>query len=123
MHSVRVSDPVSCVALSQDTVFCVSATGGLLSLNLTFHGQQTLRYGNPPADHTFNVTTISHNLFQNFSHTPEATAFSHPPASACVDVRPLNTSAEDPDELVNHPARLARVDAAARKVGWRAGQP
>jgi hypothetical protein len=42
----------------EDIVFCVDKGGALLSVNLTFHGQQTLRYGNPPTDHTFNVSTM-----------------------------------------------------------------
>ena len=115
----------------EDIVFCVAKDGALLSVNLTFHGQQTLRYGNPPQDHTFNVSTISHNVFRNLSTTPDPAAFAVP-SSGCVDLRPIKihsgssgSAVEDQDDdgsvLVNHPQRVARIDAQAQQYGWRAG--
>jgi hypothetical protein len=124
LWGVHVHEPPKTI---EDIVFCVAESGALLSVNLTFNGLQTLRFGNPPKDHVYNTTAISHNVFSNLSTAPPASAFAKP-SSGCVDLRPIKEGSDDHDgqleedgQLVNHPDRIARIDAAARTAGWRAG--
>ena len=116
-----VSNPPATMQRNQ---FCVTAGGNMLSVNLSFTGQQKLN------NDTFNNSAVSQNVFTHFM-TPPPDAFQLPAVADCVDLRPMkrttpplgpaSATADRPGTMMNSEGRIAQInaDAAGR---WSASQ-
>jgi hypothetical protein len=92
--------------------FCVTSRGELISVNITFDGEQKLN------NDTFHSHAFSENVFSAFAPLNQS-AFVLPELEGCVDLRPIDMSATTSDNsstVLNSERRISRINAEAD--GW-----